>query len=485
MSIIWWINIGLPNGFFMIVRSNMAKKNSKTHSKVTTYRKPMNLNVGVVIFAFIFIYMVASVVIYMGKEDVHIYEVVEGSLTESTYADYPALILRQESLTTAEASGYINYYIRDGRKVGKKDLVYTIDETGRMLELLDKNMGESSLPSEDLREFKAEVAQFSLAYDPMDFGEVYDMKASMQSTLLEYVNANALEELAGQLSSADSANFIKAYTTESGVISAVLDGLESLTPNQITAKHFDSSLYPKDLLVSGEVVEAGAPVYRTVLSEEWYILFPMTEKDVARFQGVDRVGLVIKGSSQELSGGFEIYVGADGGTYGKITLDRYMVQFVNKRYVNIQVQVKTLKGLKLPKSSVLYKSFFKVPVEYMNEDKELLVESYAQDGTVSTTKMSALMLAGDEEYCYLDASAFSAGQHVVREDSTDRFQLAVTVNIPGVYNVNKGYAVFRKISIQEENEEYIIISAAESSVSMYDHIVLNSTTVSEGDIIYY
>ena len=112
----------------------MAKTHSKKNSKVTTYRKPLNLNVGVVIFAFIFVYLVASVVIYMGKEEVHIYEVAEGTLTDSAYADYTALILRDETVSTADTTGYINYYIRDGRKVGKGDLVYTIDETGKMLE---------------------------------------------------------------------------------------------------------------------------------------------------------------------------------------------------------------------------------------------------------------------------------------------------------------------------------------------------------------
>ena len=463
----------------------MAKKNSKKNSKVTTYRKPLNLNVGVVIFAFIFIYMVASVVIYMGKEEVHIYEVVEGSLTDSAYADYSALILRNEVVTTSDTAGYIHYYVRDGRKVGKGDLVYTIDETGRMLELFDQNTGESSLPSEDLQEFKAEAAQFSLSYDPMDFAEVYDMKASMQSTLLEYVNANALEDLAGQLTSGDMANFVKAYATQSGVISAVLDGLEELTPEEVKAEHFDTTAYPKSILSSGQGVESGTPVYRTVENEEWYLIFSLDESDVARFQGRDQLSLSIKGSSLELTGGFSMYVGADGGTYGKITLSRYLVQFINKRYVTIQIQMDNVTGLKIPESAVVYKNFFKVPLTYLTENGELLIESYAEDGTVSVEKATPVTFSYEEEYCYLDASDYKAGLHVLREDSTDRFQLAQTVNLPGVYNVNKGYTIFRKIQILEESEEYLIISKSESSVSVYDHIVLNGSLVAEGDIIYY
>ncbi len=463
----------------------MAKEHSKKNSKVTTYRKPLNLNVGVVIFAFIFFYMVASVVIYMGKEEVHIYEVTEGTLTDSAYADYTALVLRDETVTTADTSGYINYYIRDGRKVGKGDLVYTIDETGRMLELFDQNTGESSLPSEDLQEFKAEAAQFSLSYDPMDFAEVYDMKSSMQSSLLEYVNANALEELAGQLTSQDTANFNKAYAAKSGVVSAVLDGLEGLTPEQIRAEHFDSSSYPKKILGSGQGVETGTPVYRTIQSEKWYIVFPLGEADVEKFQGVERMSLSVKGSTQELTGPFEMYIGADGNTYGKLTFQKYMVQFVNKRYINVQIHVDNLIGLKIPQSSVVYKNFYRVPMEFMTEDNELLIEVYAEDGTMTVQKGDGITISDDEEYCYLDASDFQAGLHVVKQDSTDRFQLAQTANLPGVYNVNKGYTIFRKIQILEESDEYLIISPLESSVSAYDHIILNSDMVAEGDIIYY
>jgi len=463
----------------------MAKRKSRKNAKVTTYRKPLNLNVGVVMFAFIFVYIVASVIIYMRKEDVHIYEVSAGSLTDTVFADYQALILRNEKVVTADADGYINYYIRDGRKVGKGDLVYTIDETGRMLELFDQNTGESSLPSEDLQEFKSEVAQFSLSYDPMDFAGVYDMKSSMQSTLLEYVNANALEELAGQLSSSDSVNFVKAYAPQSGVISAVLDGLEEIKPEQIKEEHFNASSYPKVILGSGQGVEEGSPVYRTVENEEWYVVFPMSENDVQRFRDVSTVDLIIKGSSQKLSGTLSVYVGADGKTYGKITLNRYLVQFVNKRYVSIQVQVNEVTGLKIPATSVIYKNFFKVPMSFMTEDKELLIEIYAEDGTASVEKADVLTLGDDEEYCYLDASSYGAGLHVVKEDSHDRFTLAQTVKLPGVYNVNKGYTVFRKIQILEQNEEYLIVSEWESSLSVYDHIVLNAALVQEGDIIYY
>ena len=458
----------------------MARRRS---TKIIKYKKPWNLNVGVIIFMFIFVYLLACVFTYMSKEKVRIYEVTQGSLTD--YADYTALILREETVAACEATGYINYYIRDGRKTGVNDLVYTIDETGRILELFKQNTGQSILPAEDLKEFKEEAARYALTYDPMEFSTVYDMKSRMQSALLEYVNASVLEEFASQTAVTELETFIKSYAAVSGVVCMALDGLEGMTPEQVTQEAFDSSKHPRKLLVSGEQVEQGEPVYKTVSSEKWYLIFQITEGDIIRFHETNTVKLSVKGSPLTLEGGLEIYTGADGNTYGKITLNRYMVQFVDTRYVKIQIETEDVTGLKVPASSVVYKSFYKVPRSYLTADNELLVEVYGEDGSVSAEKVTPVIYGTDQENCYLDGSDYRAGQFILKENSNDRFQLAQTEQLPGIYNVNKGYAVFRKIRILEENVEYCIISIQESAVSIYDHIVLNAGAVTEGQIIYY
>jgi hypothetical protein len=57
--------------------------------------------------------------------------------------------------------------------------------------------------------------------------------------------------------------------------------------------------------------------------------------------------------------------------------------------------------------------------------------------------------------------------------------------LKGVYNVNKGYAVFRRIEVLEENKEYAVIKkGTEQGVSLYDHIALNASLASESSVIY-
>ena len=456
----------------------MAKKKSK----IIKYRKPWNLNVGVIIFTFIFVYLVASVLVYLSKEKVHMYEVVEGSLT--SYSDYTALILRSEVVTSCANTGNISYYVREGRRVGVEDLVFSIDESGQMQALLEQNTGESNLPAEDLKELKEDMAQYALSYDPMDYSTVYDMKASLQSTLLKYVNANVVGDLPNQ-AGVESASLIKGFAASSGVVSMALDGLEGMTAELLTAEAFDASKHPKVVLQNGQMVESGTSVYKLIDSEEWKLVFEITENDREKFSGEKTLTLTFKGTDLEVSGAFETVQGADGAVYGQITLDRYMVQFIDKRYVSIQIETENSIGLKIPISAVVYKNYFQVPKSFLTADGELLVEVYGEDGSRSVEKVEPVTYSTQEEYCYVDASSFQAGQYICQEDSNERYQLTQTQQLPGVYNMNRGYTVFRKIQILDESEEYYIISPADSAVSVYDHIVLNGSTVAENQIIYY
>ena len=55
----------------------------------------------------------------------------------------------------------------------------------------------------------------------------------------------------------------------------------------------------------------------------------------------------------------------------------------------------------------------------------------------------------------------------------------------GVYNINKGYAVFREITVIDENEEYCIVESNNIyGLAAYDYIVLNSQDVTEDQIVY-
>ena len=53
------------------------------NKKIVRYRKPLNINVGMIIFAMIFVYLSFSVYTYLRRDQVQFYEVVEGSIVNN------------------------------------------------------------------------------------------------------------------------------------------------------------------------------------------------------------------------------------------------------------------------------------------------------------------------------------------------------------------------------------------------------------------
>lgn len=68
--------------------------------------------------------------------------------------------------------------------------------------------------------------------------------------------------------------------------------------------------------------------------------------------------------------------------------------------------------------------------------------------------------------------------------SSDTYQLSETKQLKGVYNINRGYAVFRQVQILCESDDYYIVqSGNDYGLSNYDHIALTGKDVHEGDVI--
>ena len=139
------------------------------------YRHPRNINIGMMIFAIIFVYLLFSVYTYMKKEKVQFYEVVEGNIVNDR--QYTGIILRDERVENTDRAGYINYYIREGKRAAIGTRIYSIDETGNMAELMQENpdafvtadeIGCGIVPMEaferDYRETDGRICQRIAAY---------------------------------------------------------------------------------------------------------------------------------------------------------------------------------------------------------------------------------------------------------------------------------------------------------------------------------
>lgn len=466
----------------------MAKK--KKNSKIVRYRRPLNLNVGMIIFAIIFVYMAFSVYTYMKKDKIQFYEVVEGNIVNDN--EYSGIILREEEVQYTDRAGNINYYIREGKRAAVGTRIYSIDETGSMADFLQDNPEANvTLTPDNLSDIKRQLSAFSMTYTGEKFGEIYDLQRTLEAAVLEYVNFNALGNL-DALIEQSGISFQQFRAPESGVVSYAIDGYESLEPSQVSAEVFEREGYSKAITKAGDLIDKSVPVYKLVTSDKWSIVFPLKEEDVTELGSQSRLMVSFRSEDLQTMGDFSIITGSDGKPYGKLDFDQYMVQFVADRYVSFELTSEKVDGLKIPVTAVTDKNFYLVPLEYMTQggdssDSGFVKEVYSESGTTYEFVPTTIYYSTDEYY-YIDMgenSPLKAGDYVVKTDSNDRYQIGPSASLQGVYNINKGYAVFKQIEILKSNNEYYTIKKGmRYGLSVYDHIVLNAKTVYEGQLIY-
>ena len=123
--------------------------------------------------------------LYTTKAKVQTYEVNVGSLTNN--AVFTALAVREESVYNSPYSGNVNYYQREGTRVKKGDTIYTVDETGRVSEILSSynKLGENSLSEKNLSDIKTTLNNYKTDYDGSDFTYVYDLKSDLNVTVIQ------------------------------------------------------------------------------------------------------------------------------------------------------------------------------------------------------------------------------------------------------------------------------------------------------------
>ena len=108
---------------------------SGKNRKITKYPSNLNnINIGMVFFAIMAIYIIISVVIYVRKDHMVGYQVMNGSLSSNNI--YTAVALRTEEIVTSDTAGYVNYFATEGGRVAVGNLVYTVDESGQLLDYL-------------------------------------------------------------------------------------------------------------------------------------------------------------------------------------------------------------------------------------------------------------------------------------------------------------------------------------------------------------
>lgn len=449
--------------------------------------KLINFNIIAVSSVLILIYIIYIVSTYANKTKIFSYQVKEGTLAESSI--YTGIAIRDEESFTATTTGYVQYFAREGEHVGVGDMVYTIDESGSLMEMLDSNQGKNGLSKKDLASLKTQISEFSLSFDTRNFTKTYDFKYSMDGEVLKLANMNILTKL-GDVNSKSYSDLVKiSNAPKAGYVVYSTDGYESISINGINESYFKKEGYDKKQLLNTELVDSGSTIYKLIKSEDWNIVIQLSEGKAKELQDAGYVKVRFLEDQRECQAGITVCQGTDG-YYGILSFNNSVMNYCNQRFIDIEILNTEKAGLKIPVSSLVHKEFFLVPKDFVLEQSEdnklkFLKKTFKEDGTISADPIKVEVYSENDDYYYIDDSQLRIGDYLIKADTQDEYPVSTKGELVGVYNMNKGYADFRRVEILYQNEEYAIVESHTTyGLNVYDFIVLDSSAVKENDILY-
>lgn len=457
----------------------------KEYSNIRPFKKRnKQFNIGLLIFGVIFIYLIVTVFTYLTKTHITRYEVREGSILKDN--SYSGIAIREETIVTASADGYINYYAPEGSKVAVGQNIYTLSNEAVTYE--DTTSEGAVLDTEDKAQALLQTQNFVENYDANRFSETYSLKSGLNNILESSASLGKQAYLDSLIQAGSVAGLSLFQSPDDGIIEFSQDGFEGLLADQVTLDHLQKKDYNKEEFTNNQEIHAGDPVCRLITSESWQIVTVLST-DTAKSlleQEAKSVKLKMLKDNETLWAGIRIEKKEDA-YFAYLTFDNSMIRYATDRYLDFELILEDQSGLKIPKSAVVEKKFYVVPTEYITESgksKESGVLLQKKENKTEFVAASVYYEDEEEGLSYLEQGLFQKGDVLIQPESQDTYVIGAVKKLNGVYNVNKGYAVFKQIDILAESEEYYIIRAGSSyGLSNYDQIALYGDTVRENEIV--
>ncbi|MGP1611890.1 MAG: HlyD family efflux transporter periplasmic adaptor subunit [Catonella sp.] len=453
-----------------IVRYGEKKKN----------KEKKRFNVSGIIFLMIVAYILGHTFMFLTREKTSIYRVISDERNE--VVNTSGLILRNEKVFTVSDTGYINYYINGNSRVHKNEAVFSIDKIGNIYSklTLDDQTDEAG------ERLMGILHQFQINRDD-NFMAVYNLKESMAEMVM---TTSGKKVIASLKKITDENEFFNVnYASDSGIIIYGTDGLEGLSETSINPEIFQkqNDYVLKIAAENDGKVDAGEPVYKLISDETWKIVVPITENQKKLLEGKDYLDIVIdnKGFTAKAQSKIERINNND---YLILTLFNYMVDYSEKRFVNVYIILKSMNGLKIPKSSMVERMAYEIPEEYYTSGTGNVSGGFSLQTVDKNNKVIKKNVEVD--ICYKDADnkvvyvdideIFKAGDEIIEREGNNKFKIGKTRLLKGVYNVNNGYPRFKHVEpdiedrASADSDYYLIPMNKGYYLNEYDNIILNA-----------
>lgn len=452
---------------------------------VVKFRNTMNFNIGFVVFFIIILYVLFNVYTYFTETPVAKYKVTQGTIASNH--TFQGIIYRDETVEYAEQPGYINYYVKNGTKVSVHDVVYSIDTTGSISkEISGLNYSDELLNTDFVNETASSIKTFFSTYKSNNFSEIYSFYDDLSSEILQMIQTFAMSDLSDEVNSAEGSSFFRITSPSDGIIVYHIDGYEGKSAENFTTADLETQNYKESVLTTNVEVTAGAPVYKRINNENWNIILPIPESLTQELKEKGNITIRFCKDDYKTTAGYTV-LKEDDKYYLNLSLQRAMIRYVNDRFIDVELLLHDDTGLKVPKSSITSKEFFTIPKDYFVQNKDSGVKELkiTELSTGESNTVAPTIYFESETHYYVDSEKVSEGDVVELPDKTDIYTIGTEKDsLVGVYNINKGYAVFKQIKILYENEEYAIVATKTPyGIALYDHIALDANSIKENQLI--
>lgn len=459
----------------------------KKNSNIIKFPGNKHLNIGIVIFGIIFVYLVATIIMYITAPQITVYEVRQGSILKDNA--YTGLAVREETVVYTDAAGYANYYAENNSKVKVGTKVYTLSDEKLEFEESTSTDTEQTLSSEEKHSLLLSVQSYNNQFQENDFSLTYQFKNELQSSLNKITSQSKSDQLNDMISSGTYSNLVVKTSSKDGIIVYATDGMEGVTLENVTLEQLLKKNYKNNEYTSNRKISSGDPVYKLVTNDNWNLLIVISEETKDALAEKKTVKVNFKKDNQEIRANISFLEQFDT-TVLCLSFSNSMIRYINERYLDVELILEDETGLKIPKSAETSKDFYIVPKSYLtvggNSSSDGVMRQQTNSKGESITEfLTVTVYYEDDEYIYLDPNVFETGDVLLKPDSMETYPLEEMRSLKGVYCINKGYAVFKQIQILCESDEYYIIEEGNSfGLSNYDHIALDSTNIKENDVVF-
>ncbi|CEJ74839.1 HlyD family efflux transporter periplasmic adaptor subunit [Paraclostridium sordellii] len=339
--------------------------------------KKIRLKYNRIILLFIFIYIVSNVVILLGKTTTKTLT-LKNEMVEESF-NKKGLIIRDEYVINSNFDGKVEYYLKDGDRVKKKEdiaCVYSNNISNDDLKNL-KNIkndissienGDTAFIKKDIENINKEISllsqklQIELLNENIDvYGQIEKInKLIDDKNLLINSDLNDKSLKNKQVQEKEVTNLIDKNTEvfkskNSGVVSYQFDGNEEKfnfdNLNQIKIKDIEGTKNNYKDISKEKKLDKGEPIARIINNLKQFVAISCNEEEIKKIKIGQKI--ILSSDIEKINSKvYDIY--KEGKQYIVILeISEQNVEIYDTRIKEFDIIYKSIEGLKVPKTAVV------------------------------------------------------------------------------------------------------------------------------------